>query len=77
MEVKEKVTALDNLAWSVGSYVVDAMAVFMGKGHPTYPKNPRSMNSTEQAPEGEKMTDGARFAAFAAEHNKQKRQRKK
>jgi hypothetical protein len=77
LEVKERAIALDNLAWSVGSYVLDAMAVFLSKTHPTYPEEPRSMNSTPNAPKGEKMTDGARFAAFAAEHNKQMRQRNK
>lgn len=77
LEVKEKATALDNLAWSVGSYVLDAMAAFWAKSHPEYPKEPRSMNSIPNASKGERMTDGARFAAFAAEHNKQMRQRKK
>ena len=66
MEAKEQATALDTLAWSVGSYVVDAMAIFLG----------RSMNSTEDAPPGAKMTDADRFAAFAAEHNKRLRQRR-
>lgn len=77
LEVKEKAATLDNLAWSVGSYVMDALAVFWGKNSPSYPDKPRSMNSTENAPAGEKMTDGAKFAAFAAEHNKQKRRRNK
>lgn len=76
-EAKEQVTARDTLAWTVGSYVVDAMAIFLGKNAPAYPSQPRSMNSTDNAPPGEKMTDGARFAAFAAEHNKQMRQRRK
>lgn len=76
MEVKEQATTLDILAWSVGSYVVDAMAIFLGKNAPEYPSQPRSMNSTENAPPGEEMTDADRFAAFAAEHNKRLRQRK-
>lgn len=70
-------TTIDHLAWSVGSYVLDAMAVFLSKTHSTYPEEPRSMNSTVNAPAGKKMTDGAKFAAFAIEHNKQMRQRKK
>lgn len=77
LEVKEKATTLDELAWSVGSYVLDAMAVFWSRQHTQYPAEPRSMNSTKNAPPGEEMSDGARFAAFAAEHNKQMRQRKK
>lgn len=75
MEAKEQATAIDTLAWSVGSYVVDAMAIFLGKNSPAYPSQPRSMNSTENAP-GAKMTDADRFAAFAAEHNKRLRQRR-
>lgn len=66
----------DTLAWSVGSYVVDAMAIFLDKNSPAYPSQPRSMNSTESAPPGAKMTDADRFAAFAAEHNKRLRQRR-
>ena len=76
MEAKEQATALDTLAWSVGSYVVDAMAIFLGRNAPAYPSQPRSMNSTEDAPPGAKMTDADRFAAFAAEHNKRLRQRR-
>ena len=76
MEAKEQATAIDTLAWSVGSYVVDAMAIFLGKNSPAYPSQPRSMNSTENAPPGAKMTDADRFAAFAAEHTKRLRQRR-
>lgn len=76
MEAKEQTTALDTLAWSVGSYVVDAMAIFLGRNAPAYPSQPRSMNSTEDAPPGAKMTDADRFAAFAAEHNKRLRERR-
>ena len=76
-ELKEKAISLDNLAWNVGSYVVEAMAVFFGKGNPSYPTQPRSVDTANEAPPGEEMTDGARFAAFAAEHNRQIRQRNK
>ncbi len=75
-EAKEQATAIDTLAWSVGSYVVDAMAIFLAKNAPAYPSQPRSMNSTEDAPPGAKMTDADRFAAFAAEHNKQLRRQR-
>ena len=57
MEAKEQATAIDTLAWSVGSYVVDAMAIFLDKNSPAYPSKPRSMNSTESAPPGAKMTN--------------------
>lgn len=76
MEVKEQATTIDTLAWTIGSYVTDAMAVFWAKNNPSYPEKPRNMNSIEETPKGEVMTDGARFAAFAAEHNKQIRQRR-
>lgn len=48
----------------------------VGRNAPAYPSQPRSMNSTEGAPPGTKMTDADRFAAFAAEHNKRLRQRR-
>ena len=76
MEAKEQATALDTLAWSGGSYVVDAIAIFLGRNAQADSSLSCIMNSTEDAPPGAKMTDADRFAAFAAEHNKRLRQRR-
>jgi len=79
-ELEERAKVLDTLAWDIGTYVLDGLAaIFGGRGYP-YPSMPRSANSIE-APQaqkkGEVMTDGARFAAFASVHNKQRRERNK
>lgn len=76
MEAKEQATAIDTLAWSVGSYVVDAMAIFLGKNSPAYPSQPEKHEQHRERTAGSKMTDADRFAAFAAEHNKRLRQRR-
>ena len=78
MEEKEKANTLDRLSWLIGTYMIDAMGVWWGKNSNPYPSQPRSMNNTtNKAPNGEVMTDGAKFAAFAAAHNKQIRERRK
>lgn len=79
-EVKEQAITLDTLAWTIGSYVLDGMAQMFGKNHPPYPETPRGVNSSRNdVPEGkgEKMTDGARFAAFVSAHNRQLKERRK
>lgn len=78
-ELKEQAATLDTLAWSIGSYVVDGLAMFFGRNHPLYPSTPRSANENENAPKGkgEVMTDGAKFAAFMVAHNRQLKERRK
>lgn len=61
---------MDYMAWLVGTYTVEAMGVWWGKDHNPYPETPRGANSGKAAPDGEVMSDGAKFAAFVVEHNK-------
>lgn len=62
---------MDYMAWLVGTYTVEAMGVWWGKNHNHYPETPRGANSDKTAPpDGEAMSDGAKFAAFVIEHNK-------
>lgn len=62
---------MDYMAWLVGTYTFEAMGAWWGKNHNPYPETPRGSNSDKAAPpDGEVMTDGAKFAAFVVEHNK-------
>lgn len=64
---------MDYIAWLVGTYTVEAMGVWWGKDHRPYPETPRGANGEKSAPDGEAMSDGAKFAAFVIEHNKKRR----
>lgn len=77
-ELKEQASTLDTLAWNIGSYVVDGLAMFFGRNHTPYPQMPRSAKENNNAPNGngETMSDGAKFAAFMVAHNKQLRERR-
>lgn len=70
LEAEEKAKMMDYMAWLVGTYTVDAMGVWWGTNHNPYPETPRGTNSKAAPPDGEVMSDGAKFAAFVIEHNK-------
>lgn len=67
----------DSLAWLIGSYTAEVMGMFWGKDHTPYPVRPRGSKETAPAEHGEKMSDGARFAAFASAHRRQIQERRK
>lgn len=77
MELKERAEMQDYFAWLIGAYTSQAIGMWLGKNHNPYPSQPRSMDKAESAKsETEGMSDGARFAAFVAEHRQKIRERK-
>jgi len=79
MRVKEQMEMLNVLAWNIGLHNLLALGQMFGESHTAYPSEPQSVDSynATSEPKGEVMTDGARFAAFAARHNRQIRERRK
>lgn len=67
--MKRNAKEQDAFAWLIGSYVYNAIGCALNSE--PYISEPRSVNSYSNAPKGEVMTDGARFAAFASVHNRQ------
>ncbi len=75
IDAKEKVKYLDMLAWLIGTYTMDAMGAWWGKNHVDFPNEPRGMEKKHGGKD--EMTDGARFAAFAAEHRRKVMEKRK
>ncbi len=73
--IEERQRYIDILAWSVGTYTMEALAAWWGKRGHEYPEIPRALKDTHK-PEGG-MTDGDRFAAFAAAHRRAVMERRK
>lgn len=64
----------DSFAWLIGTYTSEAMGMWLGKNHNPYPSRPRGLEKTEPAKSGRgEMSDGAKFAAFAAAHRQEVR----
>lgn len=79
LETKNKAEMIDYAAWRFGIYTTHAYGVWLGKNH-SYPERPIGQEERDdRVPppgKGEAMTDGARFAAFAAAHRRSLREKK-
>lgn len=74
LELKEQAEMQDSFAWLIGTYTSEAMGMWLGKNHNPYPSRPRGLEKTESAKSGRgEMSDGAKFAAFAAAHRQEVR----
>lgn len=86
LEQKARAKEIDNLAWLIGTYTMDAFGAFWGKGK-KFPDTPRTEQVSERMAiprsdgdgkeKGSVMTDGARFYAWVVAHNKNKKERNK
>lgn len=73
IEDKQHYEDLDFLAWRIGHYNAIGIATCFSRNI-SYPERPDGLQESEG--KGEVMTDGARFAAFAAAHRRAIAQRK-
>jgi len=80
IEAKQLYDDLDFLAWRIGYYDTHAMGVWWGK-NATYPDKPSGRieddGRTPPPGKGGPMSDGAKFAAFAAAHRRTIAERRK
>lgn len=71
---------MDFFAWRIGYYDAHAMGLWWGK-NATYPEQPEGRKSEDdRVPppgKGGPMSDGAKFAAFAAAHRRTIKERRK
>ena len=80
IEAKQQYDDMDFLAWRIGYYEARAMGLWWGKNgeYPDQPEGRKDVDDRTPPPgKGGPMSDGAKFAAFAAAHTRAIEERKR